>query len=119
MEVVMLAGLTVLLALLYAGVGLKKIGEHEQGVVLRFGRFMRVVPPGLQLIVPFVDELRRVDLRTLAVEERIDPSFGTGMVRMWDEPWPARSPDATVIGVGTPIRIVGMEGKYIVVAPTP
>lgn len=117
MEVVMPLGLVLVLAALYAGTGLKKVEEHQQGVVLRFGKVLRVVSPGLQLVVPFVDELRLVDLRTLAVEERIDPAAGTGKVRMWDEAWPAQGAAGSVIGAGTPIRLVDMQGEYLVVAP--
>ena len=109
--------LLVLLAALYSVLGLKIVNEHEQGVVTRFGRFLSVVPPGLQLVVPFVDVLRRVDLRTLAVEQRIDPASGAGKVRIWDEVWPARSADGEQIGPGTPISVVAIDGEFIVVAP--
>ncbi len=107
----------VLLLMLYTGLGLKIVKEHEQGVITRFGRFLSVVPPGLALVVPFVDNLRRVDLRTLTVEQRIDPAAGTGKIRIWDELWPARSEHGEPIGPGTPIRVVGMDGEFIVVAP--
>ena len=82
---------------------------------MRFGRFHLVVPAGLALIVPFVDVLRRVDLRTLAIEQRIDAAAGTGKVRLWGELWPARSLSGEAIGPGTPIQIAAIEGQQIVV----
>ena len=109
--------LLLVLVVLYAGLGLKKVHEHEQGVIMRFGRFYQVVPPGLALVVPFVDELRRVDLRTLLVEQRIDPQSGTGRVRLWDESWPARSLSGEPIGPGTTIRVAGVDGKHVIVEP--
>ena len=107
--------LLVVLSLIYAITGLRIIKEHEQGVIMRFGRFHLVVPAGLALIVPFVDVLRRVDLRTLVVEERIDAPAGTGKVRLWGELWPARSLSGEAIGPGTPIQIAAIEGRQIVV----
>lgn len=109
--------LVLLVTLLYVGVGLKTVKEHQQGVVTRFGRFHHMVPPGLALVVPFVDELRTVDLRTLAVEQRIDPAAGTGRVRLWDESWPAQSRSGEAIGAGASIRIVRLDGEYVVVEP--
>ncbi len=91
------------------------VKEHEQGLVVRFGRFFRVVPSGLQLIVPGVDRVRKVDLRTLTVEERIDPSTGSGKVRIFDESWPAQSFDGGPIGPGTPIRVMRLDGQFVVV----
>lgn len=110
--------LLLLLAIaLFVAVGLKQIREHQQGIVSRFGRFYKVVPPGLTLVVPFVDEVRPVDLRTLVIEERIDPAMGTGKVRLWSEVWPAMSLSGETIGPGTPIRIAAIDGQHVVVEP--
>jgi len=37
--------------------------QYERGVVLRFGRFISVRNPGLNMIIPFVDRLTRISLR--------------------------------------------------------
>ncbi len=107
--------LLLLAVALFVAVGLKQIKEHQQGIVSRFGRFYKVVPPGLTLVVPFVDEVRPVDLHTLAVEQRIDPAAGTGRVRLWDESWPATSLSGDAIGAGTPIKIVRLDGQQVIV----
>ncbi|HLD66729.1 MAG TPA: SPFH domain-containing protein, partial [Pseudomonas sp.] len=38
--------------------------EYERGVVFQLGRFWRVKGPGLVLVIPGVQQMVRVDLRT-------------------------------------------------------
>ena len=45
--------------------GLKVIQEYESGVVFRFGKFAEVKRAGLNWIVPVVDRMVKVDLRTV------------------------------------------------------
>lgn len=42
--------------------------EYERGVVFRLGRFSSVKGPGLRLIIPFVDRLVKISLRTVAMD---------------------------------------------------
>jgi regulator of protease activity HflC (stomatin/prohibitin superfamily) len=42
--------------------------EYERGVVFTLGRYGRVAGPGLVLLVPFVQQVVRVDLRTIVLE---------------------------------------------------
>ncbi|HEX8978428.1 MAG TPA: slipin family protein [Parasulfuritortus sp.] len=42
--------------------------EYERGVVFTLGRFWRVKGPGLVVIVPFIQQVVRVDLRTVVLE---------------------------------------------------
>ena len=45
---------------------IKILPEYERGVVFRLGRLLpRVKGPGLIIIIPFVDRLVRVSLRTV------------------------------------------------------
>jgi regulator of protease activity HflC (stomatin/prohibitin superfamily) len=46
----------------------KIINEYERGVVFRLGRIIDPKMPGLNLIIPFVDRLRRVDMRTITMD---------------------------------------------------
>jgi len=39
------------------------IQQYERGLILRVGRFKRVVDPGLKLLIPFIDSLIKVDMR--------------------------------------------------------
>ncbi len=72
----------IVLLLVYAALGLRTIEEHEQGLVARFGRHLRVLEPGLHLIIPFVDRLQRIDLREVSVIKRIElrllDGYGSG-----------------------------------------
>jgi regulator of protease activity HflC (stomatin/prohibitin superfamily) len=42
--------------------------EYERGVVFLLGRFWRVKGPGLVLVVPFIQQMVRVDLRTRVLD---------------------------------------------------
>jgi regulator of protease activity HflC (stomatin/prohibitin superfamily) len=42
--------------------------EYERGVVFQLGRFWRVKGPGLVLIWPFIQQMVRVDLRTIVLD---------------------------------------------------
>jgi len=57
----------VLLLVLLAS-SVKILREYERAVVFRLGRFEAVRGPGLILIVPFVQQVVRVDLRTVVME---------------------------------------------------
>lgn len=46
----------------------KILREYERAVVFRLGRFQAVKGPGLILILPFVQQVVRVDLRTVVME---------------------------------------------------
>ena len=42
--------------------------EYERAVVFTLGRFQKVKGPGLVLLIPFVQEMVRVDLRIQVIE---------------------------------------------------
>ena len=44
------------------------IKEYERGVVLRFGRFSHVKLPGIRFLIPFVDQMFRIDLRIVTMD---------------------------------------------------
>ena len=48
--------------------GLKVLKEFERGVVFRLGRLVGARGPGLVYIVPFVERMERVDLRTVTMD---------------------------------------------------
>ena len=47
--------------------GLRVAAQWERGVVLRLGKFQTVRGPGIMYIIPFVDNVRFVDLRLLTL----------------------------------------------------
>ena len=60
------AVLVIALILIMASV--KILREYERAVVFTLGRFQRVKGPGLMLMIPFVQEMVRVDLRIRVIE---------------------------------------------------
>lgn len=44
------------------------IKEYERGVVLRWGRFHSVKQPGIRFLIPFIDQMFRVDLRVVTMD---------------------------------------------------
>ncbi|MCC6166967.1 MAG: SPFH/Band 7/PHB domain protein [Caldilineaceae bacterium] len=48
--------------------GLRIVSPYEKGVVERLGRYQRTAQPGLTLIIPFLDTLRKVDMREQVVD---------------------------------------------------
>jgi regulator of protease activity HflC (stomatin/prohibitin superfamily) len=55
-----------LIALLYLSAF--SIKAYERGVVLRFGIFKGVRQPGLNFVIPFVDEMIRIDTRVITMD---------------------------------------------------
>ncbi len=47
--------------------GLRVVQQYQKGVVFRFGKIVGVREPGLNLIIPYIDKLRKVDLRTVTM----------------------------------------------------
>jgi regulator of protease activity HflC (stomatin/prohibitin superfamily) len=48
--------------------GLRVVSPYEKGVIERLGRYQRTAQPGLTLIIPFLDTLRKVDMREQVVD---------------------------------------------------
>ncbi len=57
----------VLLALLAAS-SLRILREYERGVVFQLGRFWKVKGPGLVILIPGIQQMVRVDLRTVVLD---------------------------------------------------
>lgn len=55
-----------LLFLLFASI--RVVQEYERGVIFRLGRFVGAKGPGLFFIIPFVDRMVKVDLRTVTLD---------------------------------------------------
>ena len=47
---------------------LRQINEYERGVLFRFGKFERIMNPGLNLVLPIIHTFKKVDIRTKAVD---------------------------------------------------
>ncbi|UUZ71531.1 slipin family protein [Polaromonas sp. P1(28)-8] len=61
-------GLVVLLAIAFLFQAVRIFREYERGVVFTLGRFWQVKGPGLVIIIPIIQQVVRVDLRTVVLE---------------------------------------------------
>ena len=57
-----------LIALLLLATAIKVLREYERGVVFQLGRFWKVKGPGLIILIPVVQQMVRVDLRTIVMD---------------------------------------------------
>ncbi|MBL4638485.1 MAG: hypothetical protein COC04_01930 [Gammaproteobacteria bacterium] len=55
-----------LLVLIFSAIRILR--EYERGVVFLLGRFYRVKGPGFIIIIPFIQQMERVDLRTIVMD---------------------------------------------------
>jgi regulator of protease activity HflC (stomatin/prohibitin superfamily) len=55
-----------LIIVLFASI--KVVQEYERGVVFRLGRLAGVRGPGLILLIPFIERMQKVDLRTVTMD---------------------------------------------------
>ena len=58
----------ILLLIIYVALAIKIIQQHEQGLIERFGRFRKILDPGLHLIMPFIEKIQKVDMREQVVD---------------------------------------------------
>src|ERR671923_149468 len=66
---VLFAVLAVLVVVVvFAGASIRILRDYERAVVFRLGRLLGIKGPGLILLIPFVDRMVRVDLRTVTLD---------------------------------------------------
>jgi regulator of protease activity HflC (stomatin/prohibitin superfamily) len=61
-------GVFVVVILPIIGAAVKIVQEYERGVIFRLGRLVGPRGPGLFFIVPFVDRMVKIDLRTVTMD---------------------------------------------------
>jgi len=60
-------GLLIIVILLIAS-SIRMLWEYERGVVFVLKRFWKVKGPGLIIVIPFIQQIQRVDLRTVVLD---------------------------------------------------
>ena len=58
----------VVLALFVLPAAIKVVTQYERGVVLRLGRYTGTRQPGLQVIIPYIDRMFKVDTRVMTMD---------------------------------------------------
>ena len=61
-------GVVVAILLVLVATSIRVLREYERGVVFMLGRFWKVKGPGLVLLIPVVQQMVRVDLRTVVLD---------------------------------------------------
>lgn len=60
--------IVVIFALIVLSAAIKVVKEYERGVVFRLGRLVGPRGPGLILLIPFIERMVKVDLRTVTMD---------------------------------------------------
>lgn len=58
----------IVLLALFLSTSLKILNEYERGVIFRLGRVIDAKGPGLIILIPGIDRIRKVDLRTVTLD---------------------------------------------------
>jgi regulator of protease activity HflC (stomatin/prohibitin superfamily) len=58
----------VIVALIILSAAIRIVNEYERGVVFRLGRYVGVRGPGLIFLIPFIERMVKVDLRTVTMD---------------------------------------------------
>jgi regulator of protease activity HflC (stomatin/prohibitin superfamily) len=62
------AGTILLLGVLIIASGIKIVREYERGVILRLGRLVAARGPGVIFVIPGIEQMYRMDLRTITLD---------------------------------------------------
>ena len=60
--------LIIALVLAFLVATLKILREYQRGVIFLLGRFWKVKGPGLIIVIPIIQQMVRVDLRTIVLD---------------------------------------------------
>ncbi len=60
--------LLIILIIFFLSQAIRILKEYERGVIFRLGRFSGVKGPGLIFLIPIIDKMERVSLRTVALD---------------------------------------------------
>ena len=60
--------LPILIIIAAAAYSIRILREYERGVVFQLGRFWKVKGPGLVLVIPFIQQMVRMDMRTRVLD---------------------------------------------------
>lgn len=48
--------------------GIKVINQYERGVILTLGRYTGMINPGLRIVIPIIQQVRKVDVRSMPID---------------------------------------------------
>ncbi|MBW3612479.1 MAG: slipin family protein [Chloroflexi bacterium] len=68
MELLPVLAVAALVIFSLVGAAVKVVQEYERGVIFRLGRLVGAKGPGLFFIIPFIDRMVKIDLRTVTLD---------------------------------------------------
>lgn len=66
--ILVVLGVIILFAIIVVSAAIKIVQEYERGVVFRLGRYAGARGPGLIFLIPFVERMTKIDLRTITLD---------------------------------------------------
>lgn len=66
--ILIIVGIVLVLILAFVRASIQVVPEYERGVLFRLGRVQAARGPGLFFIIPIIDRMMRVDLRTITLD---------------------------------------------------
>jgi regulator of protease activity HflC (stomatin/prohibitin superfamily) len=61
-------GAIIVLGIFFLSSAIRILNEYERGVIFRLGRVIAAKGPGLIILIPIIDKMTRVDLRTVTMD---------------------------------------------------
>src|SRR6202046_5994752 len=61
-------GIVIFIGIIFVLSGLKVLNEYERGVVFRLGRLTPYRGPGVIFVIPVLERMARIDLRTVTLD---------------------------------------------------
>lgn len=68
MEIIFSSSFLVLVVVGFLVASVKVLNEYERAVIFRLGRIIGAKGPGLIILIPFVDKMVRIDMRTVTLD---------------------------------------------------
>ena len=68
MTMFVIVGAVAIVLFMLVSAAVKIVQEYERGVIFRLGRLVAARGPGLFFLIPFVETMRKVDLRIVTLE---------------------------------------------------
>ena len=69
MEILPVVAVVAVLLILFIIIpGIRVVNQYERGIVLRLGKYRKTLNPGLRVIIPYMDHMTKVDVRTTPMD---------------------------------------------------
>ncbi|HID98342.1 MAG TPA: slipin family protein [Thermodesulfobacteriaceae bacterium] len=62
------AGILLFLTVTFLASAIRILNEYQRGVIFRLGRVLKAKGPGLIILIPVIDKMQKVDLRTITLD---------------------------------------------------